>query len=192
VAGKRKAYTPFSTSSEAGITAAPVEGFIEVTQDVRPTIDTGFVNKQGNWIGHTTSDTEFSFYGKDEEIANGAAVTTPVNTGTLSMIGYSDIQIAIRPTNGGNYAIQAIMSSDGDIPYYNLRPPDAAVILRIWEDQSATSESAVNQSAEALTADVWNILMIQGRLKNQARCGFKITNNSGDIATIETMFLRLI
>ena len=196
MAGKRKAYTPFSTSSEAGITAAPVEGFIEVTQDVRPTLSTGFVDRKGEWQGHTTSDTEFSFYGKDEEVANGAAVTTPVDTGSLSMVGYNDIQLAIRVTNGGNYAIEAIMSSSGLEPYYNLKPVDAAADLRVatlpGTSSNTSFEKALSDSSEALTADVWNILGVLGRLKDQARLGFKITNNSGDITTIETMFLRLI
>jgi len=196
MAGKRKAYAPFSTSNEAGVSAAPVEGFIEVTQDVRPTIDTGFVDKKGNWQGHRTSDTEFGFYSKEEAIANGGEVQVPADIGTMSMVGFEDIQIAIRVTNGGNFAIQAIMASDGSQPYYNLKPPNAATFLRGNIEGTATTMSSFTNvladAAESLTADVWNIFYIRMVLRNQARLGFKITNNSGDPSDIESTFLRLV
>ena len=193
MAGKRKAYAPFSTSNEAGVSAAPVEGFIQVDQEIRPTIDTGFVDKQGNWQGHTTSDTEFGFYSKEEAIANGGEVQVPADIGSMSMVGFKNIQIAIRPTNGGNYAIHAIMASDGSQPYYNLSPPNAAVVLRGNYKEDATFADLISDGAESLTADVWNIFMINaGKLADQARLGFKIVNNSGDISTIETSFLRLV
>jgi beta-phosphoglucomutase-like phosphatase (HAD superfamily) len=48
-------------------------------------------------------------------------------------------------------------------------------------------------SSETLVADVWNIFMIkEGQLANQKLLQFKITNNSGDISTIETAFMRLV
>ena len=194
MAGKRKAYAPFSTSNEAGVSAAPVEGFIEVTQDVRPTIDTGFVDKQGLWQGHTTSDSEFSYYSKDEEIANGGYILSPADTGTLSMVGFSDIQIAIKATNAGNYAINAVMGSDGSQPYYNLDTPDAAAALlgNIGQNNPQDLTELFNEDSTPLTANVWEIFMIQTNLKNQARLAFKITNNSGGPSTIETMYLRLV
>ena len=61
MAGKRKAYTPFSTSSEAGTTTAPVEGYIDVDQEITPTVDTGFIDKKGIWQGKRTSDNEFRY-----------------------------------------------------------------------------------------------------------------------------------
>lgn len=193
MAGKRKAYTPFSTSSEAGTTTAPVEGYIDVDQEVKPIVDTGFVDKQGIWQGHTTSDTEFSYYSKDEAIANGAEIQAPANIGILSMVGFTDLQIALRVTNGGNYAIKAIMASDGLIPYYNLIPPNAAAALKMnIPTDTQEFKSCFEDSAESLTADVWNIFYLANNLKNQARLGFSITNNSGDISTIESMFLRLV
>ena len=117
MARKRKAYAPFSLSSEAGISAAPVEGFIQVDQEIRPTVDTGFIDKKGIWQGHTTSDTEFSFYHKGNAIPNGETDLTSV----CDMTGFNDIQIAIRPTNGGNFAITAVMGPDTD-SYANLSP----------------------------------------------------------------------
>ena len=46
MARKRKAYAPFSLSSEAGISAAPGRGFIQVDQEIRPTVDTGFIDNR--------------------------------------------------------------------------------------------------------------------------------------------------
>ena len=45
------------------------------------------------------------------------------------MTGFNDIQIAIRPTNGGNFAMTAVMGPDTD-SYANLSPVNPAVALR--------------------------------------------------------------
>ena len=190
MAGKRKAYAPFSTSNEAGVSAAPVEGFIEVDQEIKPTIDTGFVDKQGIWQGHTTSDTEFSFYHKGNAIPNGEVELAS----TCDMTGFNDFQLAIRPTNGGNFAIAAIMGPDTN-KYANLSPVNAAANLRSNTKSSAETDVFANMfvdSAESLTADVWNIFMIKTILSNQKLLQFKITNNSGGDSDIEVMYMRLI
>ena len=49
----------------------------------------------------------------DLGIANGAEILTPSanadGTWPLDMTGYKDIFIAIKPTNGGSYAVTAVM-----------------------------------------------------------------------------------
>ena len=65
----RKTYAPYSTSGE-NVAQTPLTGFIDIKQEVIPTIETGFVNENGLWIGNKSSDEVFSFYQKDEEIAN--------------------------------------------------------------------------------------------------------------------------
>jgi len=195
--GKRKAYTPFSLSSEAGVTAAPVEGFIEVTQEVRPTIDTGFVDSKGQWIGHQTSDTAFNIYQKDDAIANGVTIITPsVNpdgTWPLDMTGYRDLQIAIKPTSGGNYAFIASMGPDS-IRYANLSPVNASADLRGNLPQQAPQDftDLFSDGSESCTADVWNIFYIGTILQHQKLLQFKITNNSGSSSNIETAFMRIL
>jgi hypothetical protein len=195
--GKRKAYTPFSTSSEAGVTAAPVEGYILVDQEVRPTIDTGFVDSKGQWIGHQTSDTAFDIYQKDEAIANSGTILTPSpnpdGTWPLDMTGFRDIQIAIKPSNGGNYALCSVMGPDS-ISFANLNPVNAAseILIKDQRTASASLQPAFDDDAQALTVDVWNIFMIQFVLANQKLLQFKITNNSGDVSTIETAFMRVV
>lgn len=201
MAGKRKAYTPFSTSSEAGVSAAPVEGFIEVDQSVRPTISTGFVDEKGIWQGNVTSDIEFFAFETHAEIANGATFNAPSanadGSWPLDMTGYCDIQLAVKPTNGGNYAIEAVMGSTGAPSelYANIQPLNAEAGLR-GNTSNNESESGLytlfSDTSEACTADVWNIFMIRRRLAKQKRLMFKFTNNSGDISTIETAFMRLV
>ena len=192
---KRTGYAPWSLTREAGVESATVDGTIDVPQFIQPTLSTGFVDEKGNWKGTKSNDRDFGFYSKDEEIANGGYILSPTETGTLSMVGFSDIQIAIKPTNGGNYKLEALMSSDGSQPYYNLNPPDAAAVLRAAGDLGTIRTEFDNilvDAVESMTADVWNIYYIRENLKNQARLGFKITNNSGGPSTIETMYLRLV
>ena len=192
----RKGIAPWSLNREGGIQSATVDGDIEVPQYVQPTIDTGFVSESGDWKGRKVSDEEFRFYSKDEAIPNAGEVQAPADIGTLSMVGFNDIQIAIRPSNGGNFAITAVMASDGSQPYYNLKPPDAGADLfgAIRQDagDQTTLTKLFNDTAQSLTADVWNIFYIGSILKNQARLGFKIVNNSGAESDIETSFLRLV
>jgi len=195
--GKRKAYTPFSLSSEAGVSAAPVEGFIEVTQDVRPIIDTGFVDSKGIWIGHQTSDTEFIGYQKDEGIANGGEILTPsVNADgswPLDMTGYNDLIFAIKTDDAGNYETTAVMGPATNL-FANLSPVNAGATLRgtINDAGSPAISNILLDGAESLTANVWNIFYIGDRVKNQKLLQFKIVNNSGGTATIETAFLRIV
>jgi len=46
-------------------------------------------------------------------------------------------------------------------------------------------------NAESLTADVWNIFYICGRLAYQKLLQFKITNNSGGESDIQFAYLRV-
>ena len=192
----RKVYAPYSQSGE-NVSQTPLEGYIEVQQKVIPTIETGFVNENGLWIGNVSSDNEFIIY-SDEAIANNAHILTPsVNADgswPLDMTGYTDIQIAIRPSNAGNYAILAVMGPDS-ISYANLNPVDAAAdlfgALRQDAGDVTTLTKLFNDSAQALIADVWNIFTIS-TLRNQKLLQFKVTNNSGDISTIDTAFMRLV
>jgi len=193
----RRGLAPWSLAREAGIESATVDGTIEVPQYVQPTLSTGFVDEKGDWKGSKSNDKDFIALQTDAAIANGGTILTPgVNpdgTWPLDMSGYSDVQIAIRPSNGGNCAITAVMGPDSN-SYANLSPVDAAVTLRGVEpsDIGGSMSNLFNDSAESLTADVWNIFIIQGTLKNQKLLQFKIVNNSGDISTIETAFMRIV
>ena len=192
----RKGLAPWSLAREAGIESATVDGTIEVPQYVQPVLDTGFVDEKGDWKGSKSSDKDFIALHFNEAIANGASFLTPdINpdgTWPLDMTGYSDIFLAIKPTNGGNCAIVAVMGPDSN-SYANLSPVNAAATLQGTPGNQTDLEDLFNDSGQSLTADVWNIYqIIRERLANQKLLQFKITNNSGDISTIETAFMRIV
>jgi hypothetical protein len=194
----RRGLAPWSLSREAGIESATVDGTIEVPQYVQPVLDTGFVDEKGDWKGAKSNDKDFIALQTDIGIANGANFISPSQnpdgTWPIDMTGYTDIFIAIKPTNGGNYAIDAVMGP-ADVSFANLSPVNAAAGLRIATDGEPSDEglyAAFQDASEAMTADVWNIYQIQGRLKDQKLLQFKITNNSGGSSTVETAFMRLV
>jgi hypothetical protein len=195
----RKGLAPWSLAREAGIESATVDGTIEVPQYVQPTLSTGFVDEKGDWKGQKSNDRDFIAFHTDFGIANGAVILTPsVNadgTWPLDMTGYSDIQIAIRPSNGGNYAIAAVMGPD-TASYANLNPVNAAAFIRGNIEGTATTMSSFTNvladAADSLTVDVWNIFYIRTVLKNQKLLQFKITNDSGGSSDIETAFMRIV
>ena len=188
----RKAIAPWSTESEQGIESATVDSNIETPQYLQPVVNTGTIDLNGNWIGNATSDRVFKIDAAHLAIANGGDVLVPqAQPDFIDMTGYTDLFIAIKPSNGGNYAIVAVMGPDTNT-FANLTPLASARTLRIFEDQSATSESAVNQSAEDCQSDLWNIFGIQGRLANQKNLQFKLTNNSGGNSDITFAYLRVV
>ena len=193
---KREAYAPWSLTRKAGVQSATVNGDIEVPQVIQPVLDTGFVDEKGDWKGTKSSEEQFHSFGKDEGIANGGQILAPQASGSiwpLDMTGYSDIFIAIKPTNAGNYAITAIMGPD-DFAFANLRPVNPAVTLKgnLQLTTDATFSNLIHDSAESLSADVWNIYIIKGSLCCQKLLQFKIVNNSGGESDIETAFLRMV
>ena len=193
----RKGLAPWSLAREAGIESATVDGTIEVPQYVQPVLDTGFVDEKGNWKGQKSSDKDFIAFQTDLAIANGGTIITPgVNpdgTWSLDMTGYSDVFIAIKPTNGGNVRIEAVMGPDS-LSFANLTPVDAAKPLIGNRAQATPSdlEALFDDGATSLTADVWNIYPIVSNLAGQKLLQFKITNNSGGNSDIETAFMRIV
>ena len=193
----RKGLAPWSLAREAGIESATVDGTIEVPQYVQPTIDTGFVDEKGDWKGQKSNDRDFIAFHTDLGIANGATILTPTvnadGTWPLDMTGYRDIQVAIKPSNGGNYAFIAAMGPD-TVSYANLNPVNPAADLRGNLPQQAPQDftDLFSDGAEALTANVWNIFYIGTRLQQQKLLQFKITNNSGGSSDIDTAFMRIV
>ena len=184
----RRGLAPWSLAREAGIESATVDGTIEVPQYVQPTLDTGFVDEKGDWKGVKSSDRDFGFYHKGVAVGNGEIELCSVT----DMTGFNDIQIAIKPSNGGNFAITAVMGPDTN-KYANLSPINAASTLKgSFTLNDPTMYNLIADSAESLTADVWNIFYIATQLKNQKVLQFKITNNSGGASDIEVTYLRIV
>ena len=80
-----------------------------------------------------------------------------------------------------------------DFAYANLKDINAASQLRgNLSDVSYGTLALFSDSAESLTANVWNLFTIRGNLANQKLLQFSITNNSGGESDIETAFMRLV
>ena len=194
----RRGLAPWSLAREAGIESATVDGTIEVPQYVQPVLDTGFVDEKGDWKGAKSSDRDFIAFGKEEGIANGGHILAPsVNpdgTWPLDMTGYTGIFLAIKPSNGGNVKIEAVMGPDSN-SFGNLSPVNAAALLRGNNSDDLSTSTLTDilvDAADSLTADVWNIYIIGSRLRNQKLLQWKITNNSGGASDIETAFMRIV
>jgi len=193
-----KTITPFSTRAKEGATDAPLGDFVNVDQNITSVADVGHYDiNTGRLTGVPTSDRVFIAYEKQDEIANTAAIIAPSanadGSWPLSMVGYNSIAIAIKPSNGGNVKIEAIMG-DASNTFMGLTPIDAAAVLKGNRGGAGNElDNLLLQSAISLTADVWNIYMLgHGILANQDLLQFKVTNNSGGISNIETAFVRFV
>jgi hypothetical protein len=190
----RKVYAPYSTTGEQ-VGQTPLTGYVDVAQAIYPAVNTGQVSTDGEWSGVRVNDKQFIGLTKADAIANGGDALFPDTNDFPSMNtnGFDDIIFAIRPTNGGNYGLRAVMGPD-TTPFANLTPVNAAAIIKIKDLRTAAASlgDAFVDSAEALTADVWNIFNVQQVLGNQRNMQLKVTNNSGGESTIEFAFMRLI
>jgi len=191
-----KTITPFSTRAKEGATDSPLGDFVNVEQAIVSTADVGFYDQNtGKLTGVQASDKVFGNIQTDAAIANGATFTTPSEnadgTWPLDMTGYNDIVIAIRPSNGGNYAIVAVMGPASN-SFGGLSPVNAAATLRGNRGFDQGFSDVLVDSADSLTADVWNIFMLSNNLHDQKLLMFSIVNNSGGISTIDTAFLRVV
>ena len=195
----RRGLAPWSIDREAGVESSTVDSKIDVAQLVRPTLDVGFIDETGKWKGLKSSDKDFKFFQLDEGIPDGEVILTPSTnpdgSWPLDMSGFTDIQIAIKPSNGGNYAIKSVMGPDTQ-SYANLSPVNPASLIRGNVEGNSTTMTSFNNiltdSADSLTANVWNIFYIRTVLKNQKLLQFSITNNSGGSSNVETAFMRLV
>ena len=175
-----KTITPFSTRAKEGATDSPLGDFVSVDQQIVSTADAGFYDSNtGKLTGIRSSDKDFGIMQKDESIANGADFTTPSanadGTWPLDMTGYRDLFIAVKPTRAGNYAMSGIMGP-ADVSFANLNPVDAGASLRgsgSLVGGKADMTTLFNDSAETMTADVWNIYMIAGTFASQKVLQFR-------------------
>jgi len=188
----RKVYAPYSTTGEQ-VGQTPVEGYVDVKQEITPTILTGELGKDGEWSGVIVSDKTFTIDTAHLEVANGAVVLVPQKADHeyIDMTGFSDLFIAIKPSAAGNCAITAVMGPD-TYHYANLIGVNAAATLKSVVTPQSTLQYTFTDSAESLTANVWNIFSIQGVLANLKLLQFSITNNSGNPSNIQFASLRVV
>ena len=189
----RKVYAPYSQSGEQ-VGQTPLEGYVEVNQAVYPAVNTGLINEDGEWVGLKSTDKQFRIDAKHEAIPNGAAVLSPQSDPQyIDMTGFNDLFIGLKVSNGGNFKIDAVMAPDTNA-FANLSPINPAVRIQIAGrfDVPASLQTAFYDSAQALTADVWEIFLLQGILAEQKLLQFKITNDSGGESSIQLATMRVL
>jgi|TARA_R110000824_G_scaffold21083_1_gene78904 hypothetical protein len=190
-------FAPWSAETAQGIKTDPVDSNIKVRQEVVPAITVGTVNAlTGEWTGVIESDTAFLIDPTHEGVANSAAVLCPQKSDHeyIDMTGYNDLFIAVKVSNGGNYGLTAVMGPS-TYSFANITPVSPATDLRFANNGAVGSDGmdkVLNDSAENMSTDVWTILCIQGRARNQKLLQIKITNSSGDISNIQFASLRVV
>jgi hypothetical protein len=198
MAEKRQGFAPYSLAREAGVQSATVNGTIDVIQEIRPTIETGFVDDKGDWKGRKSSDEQFHAFDKHVGIPNGGEMLTPQQISDtrwpIDMTGYNDIFIAIKPTNGGSYGVKAVMGPDTN-SFANLTPVNPAAVIRgagnLGDDLNEFA-TLLNDTSETCTANVWNIFKIYRNLSGQKLLQFLVTNSTGGESDVEFAFLRTV
>jgi hypothetical protein len=189
----RKVYAPYSTTGEQ-VGQTPVEGYVDVKQEITPTILTGELGKDGEWSGVTVSDKSFLIDPPHLAIPNSAQVLSPQKADHeyIDMTGFNKLFIALKVSNGGNFGLRAVMGPE-TYPFANLTPVNAAATLRGTVAQSfpVDIEDLFNEGGEPMTADVWNIFEIT-TLNNQKLLQILIINSSGAESNIEFASLRVV
>jgi|TARA_R100000388_G_scaffold94921_1_gene84197 hypothetical protein len=194
MAKERKAYAPFSLTSEAGVAQTPVEGYIDVRQEIYPIVSTGTVNENGKWTGVKSDDVEFLGLSKAEAVGNGSVVMFPDTNEfpSINMDGFRTLQIALKVSNAGNYDINGRFGPD-TISFANLSPIAAGTSIRIIDTIGTSDEAMFDDTVSVSVADAWSIFTVLGdRCIGQLNMQVRVANNSGDISDIEFGFRRLV
>tara|TARA_R100001594_G_scaffold67823_1_gene102116 strand:- start:2195 stop:2785 length:591 start_codon:yes stop_codon:yes gene_type:complete len=194
---KRNANSPWGSAYKEGLPTTAVNDTIDINQELFPSVDTGFIDvKTGKWNGLVASDEQFNIMQLDNGVANGAEILTPSTnpdgTWPLDMTGYDDLFFAIKTTESGNYKFEAVQGPSGT-PFANLSPVSAGALLKGNNPNSTGNiDVLLEDAAESIVANVWTIFYFAQIVKSQKLLRFKITNNSGGSADIETAFLRVV
>jgi len=194
-----KEYAPWSRETSDGLITSAVDSHVRVSQDIVPALNVGTIDRlTGKWEGAQVSDSLFLVDPVHEAVGNGGEVLSPQRSDHeyIDMTGFTKIYIAIKPSNGGNVAIKAVMGPN-TYNFANLNPVNSGENLR-GSNPSATGNALsdlFSNAAESLTADVWNIFIIgatNNELIDQKLLQFKITNNSGGPSNIQFASLRVV
>ena len=191
---KRKAYAPFSLITESGVSNAPVEGYIDVNQEIQPIVSTGVVNENGTWTGVKSDDKEFIGFGFADQLPDGESEYFP-NTGpdpiSINMNGFSKLQFAIKPSVAGTFLFVACQGASTN-PSLNLSPINALENIRVV-DAIGTSFEDLMSDSETCSAQVWSVFtIVQPRAIGQSNMLIRVRNNTGNNCDVEFAYRRLV
>ena len=190
----RRSNSPWSKTYKEGLPTTAVDDHVDINQTVAGTITTGVIDSAtGLWKGIIVSDDNFTVDATHEAVPNTGVVLSPQATPDyIDMTGFQDLQIAIKPSNGGSVACYAVMGPAHNY-YANLTPVNPASRLRgAYRQPADRLDDLFVDGDDTLTADVWNIFTIFGTMANQKLIQFQITNNSGGESDIQFAYLRTV
>ena len=79
--------------------------------------------------------------------------------------------------------------------FFNLQPIGSGRVLRgasLPANATADIQPLLEDGSQTIPADVWEVFMFQGILKNQPLFQFKFVNNTGTTVDLETAYMRLV
>jgi len=194
----RKSNSPWGSSYKEGLPSTAVNDTVDIDQNVRATITTGVIDvATGQWQGITVNDAQMIPGATAEAIAASGTALFPgtANAENLDMTGYSNLFIALKVSNSGNYETVAVMGNDTQGGFGGLTPVAAATGLKgtgFGDPTDRSFEYLCFDDAENLAADVWNVFYVKNRLANQKNMQIQITNNSGGNSNIEFAYMRTV
>jgi hypothetical protein len=191
---KRKAYAPFSLTSEAGVAQTPVEGYIDVEQKIYPVVSTGTVNENGKWAGVKSDDEEFIGFTKHVAVADAGDTLSPAtdNHPFIDMTGFTSLQFAFKTTRAGNYDFHAVSGPDTE-RFANIICSPAETI-NIIDSIGSSFEAAVQVGNKNIGTNnaFFVFTILADRLKGQKNMQILIRNDSGGEADLEFAYRRLV
>ena len=111
------------------------------------------------------------------------------------MTGFTDLFLAFKPSRAGNYSTSAVFGPSTN-SFRGLEPIDSGSVIRgasLPQNSTADFQPIFEDGAQAFTADVWNVYLLQGVVARQSVLQFKMVNNTGGTcATFEFAFLRCV
>ena len=195
MAKERKAYAPFSLTSEAGVAQTPVEGYIDVRQEIYPIVSTGTVNENGKWTGVKSNDTEFMGFTKAVAIADGTGALFPDtnNHPSINMEGFRHLQFVAKSSNDGAFRVD-VKSGPDTVKTLNVTLLANAdmKLAGIGDPANDTGFADVLYDASENLTGQFRLFTVYDRTKDIPNFQIKLTNNTGGPADIEFAFRRLV
>ena len=193
---KRKAYAPFSLTSEAGVAQTPVEGYIDVNQSIYPTVNTGTINENGKWAGVKSDDLEFMGFTKAEGIASNGTFLAPDtnNHPSIDMTGFRHLQFAVKATNAGVVQLNAVLGPD-TTKTLNIQPVEAGANARFLSASplsTTTFDNVLNDASDNVFAGTWQLFTVLDRFTGFTNIQIKVTNKDASSNDYEFAFRRLV
>ena len=195
MAKERKAYAPFSLTSEAGVAQTPVEGYIDVRQEIYPTVSTGTVNENGKWTGVKSNDDEFMGFTTHLAVADGSLVLCPAtnNHPSINMEGFRHLQFVVKANTTATTRIDALAGPD-TTPTLNvtLEAAHSPKIAGIGDPQNDTGFADALFDASETIVGSFRLFTVFDRLKDMPNVQIALTNGAGADRDYFFAFRRLV